>query len=119
MLESSGRRPKGLRKEENPLSQVTQTHDRLEEKRRLSSEQERRISRDIMTHRRMSDPAKKDWFLTLVGYAVLPVLALWTLLTGLIFVASSVFYFILKGLGRLIGGTRNIVTGESFKTNSK
>ena len=94
------------------LSQVIVTNDALSQKREKSREQERRISReDSFQHWRRSDITGHDGFKAMVGYGVVPILALWGLLAGLGAVVLDILNVIFKVLGRMVGGSKSLILG--------
>lgn len=96
------------------MSQVIVTNDKLTDKRQKSRDQERKIKvEDMFARWRRDDVTKPDPFKKMVGLAVTPVLAIWAalcaLMAGVMFVTRSIF----KGLGRVIGGSRSLITGAT------
>ncbi len=91
------------------MSQVIVTEDTLRAKREASALQEHKIDREGQYARwRRNDITGKDHFEALVGYAVVPILALWGLLIGAGAVMLQVLNVIFKALGKLFGGKTRI-----------
>ena len=95
------------------MSQVIVTKDQLSPQRDLSAKQEHQISREAQFAKwRRSDITGKDQVLSLIGYAVLPIVALWSSLYFLAAAALIVLKWLFKSLGRIIGGTKSLITGN-------
>lgn len=95
------------------MSQVIVTNDQLKPKREKSRAQEQRIDRESQFGRwRRSDITGPDPVAKLIGVAAMPILALWGLLVGLMGVIVAAVNFLFKGLGKLVGGKRDLITGE-------
>ena len=92
------------------MSQVIVTEDSLADKRRASAEQEQKIDVSSRFKQwRRSDITGRDLFATAVGLAVLPPLAFWFFLGSL---ATAIMYavrYVLKALGGVVGGTKNLI----------
>ncbi len=91
------------------MSQVIVIDDELKQKRDKSAEQEHRI--DIegqFAHWKRSDITGKDLVATAIGFAVLPIVALWAFLTGLIAGMLTLCRFAFKALGSVFGGKKRI-----------
>ena len=95
------------------MSQVIVTKDGLKARRDQSAKQEHSISSEAQfAHWRRSDVTGKDRVLSLIGIAVTPVVALWAILSILAAAALFVLKWLFNGLGRLIGGTKSLITGR-------
>lgn len=95
------------------MSQVIVTNDVLKTKRDATAVQEHKISREDMFRRwRRNDITGKDPIAAGVGLAVTPILGLWAFLTGIMVVMLTIIRFVFKGLGAVIGGTKNLITGR-------
>jgi len=95
------------------LSQVIVTKDGLKALRDQSAKQEHSITCEPqVAHWRRSDVTGKDRVLSLIGIAVTPVVALWAILSFLAAAALFVLKWLFSGLGRLIGGTKSLITGK-------
>jgi hypothetical protein len=92
------------------LSQVIVTNDQLKPQRDLTRWQERDIDRDGQFKRwkRSDIVSRGDPVKILIGLAVLPVLALWGILAGIMAVAVAIVNFVFKGLGAVVGGKKNL-----------
>lgn len=96
------------------MSQVIVTNDKLNQKRKLSADQEHKIDRDGMfTRWRRNDITGRDPLTNLIGFAVLPIWALWTALTALIFAVIWVLEQVFKVLGKIFGGKKSLITGKN------
>ncbi len=96
------------------MSQVIVTDDLLKQKRESTRAQEAKISREEMftRWRKSNIVGKKDPVKFVITLALLPVLALWALLTGFIYVVIAICEGIFKVLGKLVGGTKSLITGK-------
>jgi hypothetical protein len=91
------------------LSQVIVTNDSLKQKRERSAEQEHRIDRESQFARwRKSDITGKDYVESAVGYALLPIVALWAFLTGVIALMLTACEYLFKVLGAIFRGKDRI-----------
>ena len=98
------------------MSQVIVTHDKLQSLRDQSALQEQKIDVSSVTKRwRKSDISGKDPILTIVGLAVTPILVFWSLLCVAIVLTITIVEHVFRLFGRIIGGSRSLITGE--KTN--
>ena len=96
------------------MSQVIVTNDPLKARREKTREQERRIDRESQfTRWRRSDITGPDPVAKLIGLAVLPILGLWGILCAVMTLALTVVNYVFKGLGRVIGGTRDLIRGDA------
>lgn len=94
------------------MSQVIVTDDKLKPKRERTRQQEKQIDRDGQFARwRRNDITGPDPVLKLVGLAVMPVVALWGILLGAMTLMLTLIRGLFRGLGKLAGGTRNLITG--------
>ena len=95
------------------MSQVIVTQDKLLDKRQRSREQEKHIeTNEQFAKWRRSDVTGPDLFRKTVGMAVMPILGLWAIVGGIMAAALGLLRWIFKSLGRLIGGKRNLITGD-------
>ena len=95
------------------LSQVIVTNDEFKSQREKSRQQERQIScEDDFARWRRNDITGKDHVLSLVGFAVLPIVVLWALLGVVMVAALELANLLFKLLGRVIGGTKSLITGR-------
>lgn len=95
------------------MSQVIVTKDNLSSKREKSASQEHRITTDDGIRKwRRNDITGSDPVARLLGLAALPILGLWGLLCGVMAFIVTVVNYVFKGLGRLIGGRKNLITGD-------
>lgn len=91
------------------MSQVIVTNDTLKQKREKSAEQEHRIDREgQFQHWKRSDITGKDLPKIAIGFAVLPIAALWAFLTGLIALMLTICEYGFKVLGSVFGGKKRI-----------
>jgi len=96
------------------VSQVIVTDDKLNKKRKASGDQEHKIDREGMFKQwRRNDITGRDPMTSMIGFAVLPIWALWTALTALIFAVIYVLEMVFKGLGRIFGGKKSLITGAT------
>ena len=96
------------------MSQVIVTDDKLNKKRKASGDQEHKIDREGMYNKwRRNDITGRDPLTMLIGLAVSPIWALWTALTALIFAVLYVLEQIFKGLGKIFGGKKSLITGQT------
>jgi hypothetical protein len=94
------------------LSQVIVTRDKLSAKREASRSQESKISKEAMFGRwRRNDITGKDPVAAAVGYLSLPIVFVWAVLTGFIYLVLTILQFVFEGLGKVIGGSRSLITG--------
>jgi hypothetical protein len=95
------------------LSQVIVTQDKLFDKRQRSREQEKHIETNAQFAKwRRSDVTGPDAFRKTVGLAVTPILGLWMILGGIMAAALGVLRWIFRALGQVLGGKRNLITGD-------
>ncbi len=98
------------------MSQVIVTKDSLNAKREASRLQEAKISREEMFGRwRRNDITGKDRVAAGVGMALMPVVAIWAAITGVIFLVLTALKYLFAGIGKLVGGTRSLITGKTQK----
>ena len=92
------------------MSQVVVTHDSLSQKRIKSRDQEHKITVDAAFSRFLrTDITGSDPIAKLAGLAVMPILALWGLLVGVMTLMVTIVNYLFKGLGRVIGGTKSLI----------
>lgn len=87
------------------MSQVVVENDNLRDRRQASREQERQIAKNAyLTKWQRNDVTKTKPIEKLIGLAVLPILALWSLIAGLggfvLWVLTSLFNFLGKLFSR-------------------
>ena len=86
------------------MSQVVVTEDKLSERRQASRLQESRIEREASFAKwRRSDISGRDPVAFLAGLAFAPIAIIWTVFTLIIAAIFSVFKFIFRALGGLLG----------------
>lgn len=86
------------------MSQVVVTEDSLKQRRLRSGEQERQIDRESQFKKwQLSDITGFDPIAALVGVAVLPVVAIWYVLSFLVRIAVYIGIGFSRALGALIG----------------
>ncbi len=94
------------------MSQVIVTHDNLQVNRDATRLQEGKIDRESQFKPWLkSDITGKDYVESAVGYAVLPIVGLWIALSAAITLMFTILKYAFKGLGKVVGGTRNLITG--------
>ena len=95
------------------MSQVIVTKDVLNKEREASRSQEAKISREEMfTRWRRNDITGKDPIAAAVGLGLTPIVAIWMALTVAIYLALTVLKYVFAGLGKVVGGTRSLITGK-------
>jgi hypothetical protein len=95
------------------VSQVIVTRDELQERRDRSAAQEHAIETErgfVKWHNPSSKLA--DLIEKAVGFAVVPIVALWALFTGIIVFAFGVLQFVFRAFGKLVGGSRDLISGR-------
>ena len=94
------------------MSQVIVTQDRLRQRREASGQQERTIEREAEFAKwRRSDITGRDPVAAAVGFAVLPIVALWGLLCGLMVIVLEALRAVFWVFGRVLGGAKNLLLG--------
>ncbi len=84
------------------MSQVIVTEDQLKDKRLKSGAQERAIERESgFDQWRRSDVTKADGFKRVVGLGTYPIVALWSVLLGLIYLVVQVFKVAIGAIGKM------------------
>lgn len=82
------------------MSQVIVTNDNLKEKRQRSRDQELKISTEAQFQKwRRDDVTKPDAFQRVVGFLTYPIVGLWAMICGLIYVVVKVAKILLGFLG--------------------
>ena len=95
------------------MSQVIVTEDKFLEQRQKSKAQELKITQDPRLEKwRKSDISGKDPVAMIVGLAALPILAAWGGLMAIMMLMLSLLRYLFKGLGVIIGGTKNLIVRE-------
>lgn len=95
------------------MSQVIVTKDALSKLREASRGQEGKISREAMfTRWRRNDITGRDPIATAIGLALMPVVAVWAVLTGFIFLILTILKVVFGLIGKIVGGTRSLITGK-------
>lgn len=95
------------------LSQVIVTDDELRVKRERTRKQEHLITVGRGPKSWQRSLIKKNAPVTvIVGYAVMPIVAIWGFVVGCIVVAMKILQAIFQGLGKLIGGKKSLITGK-------
>jgi hypothetical protein len=95
------------------VSQVIVTNDNLRERRQRTRGQEAKIDREsAMARFRFGDITGRDPVEILIGVALLPVVAFWAFITAISTVALYFMRLLLAVLGKIVGGSRNLITGR-------
>ena len=95
------------------MSQVIVTHDNLDAKRAASRKQEDAISREAQFDRwRRNDITGKDPVASLIGYALMPIIALWGLVCGAMVLMLTLVKYVFQAIGRLLGGKKSLINGD-------
>jgi hypothetical protein len=98
---------------EEAVSQVIVTDDKYREKRQQSRLQEDKITQDARLIKwRRSDISGKDPIAILAGLAFLPVLAVWGGIMAIMMLMLSFLRYLFKGLGLVIGGSKNLIVRD-------
>lgn len=86
------------------MSQVAVTKDNLTEKRLRTSSQEHAIScEDGFRKWQRSDVTKPDLVKKIVGFATYPILGIWGIIVGLMFLVLTGLRYIFRLMGSLLG----------------
>lgn len=96
------------------MSQVIVTDDKLNIRRAKTAKQEHKIDCEGQFSRwRKNDITGRDPLTAAIGMALTPIVAFWALLTGVMVVMLGIVEFLFKGIGKVVGGTRNLITGRN------
>ncbi len=94
------------------MSQVIVTNDNLQQKRESTRAQEAKIDREVQFNQwRRNDITGRDPIASAIGFAMLPIVGLWMGISMAITLMFTALKYLFKGMGRLIGGSRNLITG--------